>query len=152
MSMSMTISMNTSTPTRQLDLFDLINERHLQLRHIMQQQWHDHGAIPISNSEWMIMSHIYKKRATISAITKHVEISRQAVHKLIKKMESNGLIEVYHAEHNRKDRCLQLTPLGEQCYERMLSLKASLEDSIREAIGDKQMDMLKRVLSADWNI
>ena len=109
-----------------LDLIDLISERHVLLRRICEKSWNDNSNIHISNSEWYIMARIYKKKTTLSYVTKHVDISRQATHKFVKNLESKGLIEITNSTNNNKDKCLQLTPLGEECYEINLSQKQPL--------------------------
>lgn len=142
--------MNISS--RQLDLIDLISERHYQLRRMIEQQWNNTGHVPISNSEWFIIARIYKQNPTISYITKHVDITRQAVHKLIKKLEAKGLIVIHDMENNKKVKCLRLTPLGEQCYELYASYKIRLEEAIASVIGQQQLDQLKVSLSTEWKL
>jgi hypothetical protein len=71
-----------------LDLIDLISERHLLLRSIIENLWNNSSDIYISNSEWFIMTRTYKKQPTISYVSKHVDISRQGTHKLIKSLEA----------------------------------------------------------------
>jgi DNA-binding MarR family transcriptional regulator len=68
---------------------------------------------------WFIMARIYKKKPTISYVTKRVDISRQATHKFIKRLEVKGLVEISSLENNKKDKCIHLTKLGEECYEKM---------------------------------
>ncbi|MEI4769996.1 MarR family transcriptional regulator [Psychrobacillus sp. FJAT-51614] len=136
----------------QLDLIDLLSERHLMLRKITEQSWNDNSEIYISNSEWFIMARIYKKRPTISHVTKHVDISRQATHKLIKSLESKELIEIQPVPNNKKEKCIQLTKLGEACYEKNESLKAVLEQKIAVRIGSENLLVLKEVLKLDWGL
>lgn len=135
-----------------LDLIDLIIERHVLLRRICENSWNDSSDIHISNSEWYIMARIYKKKPTLSYVTKHVDVSRQATHKFVKNLESKGLIEITNSTNNNRDKCLQLTPLGEECYERNLSLKASLEQKIAEEIGADKLTILKDILKLDWGV
>lgn len=135
-----------------LDLIDLISERHVLLRKIFEKSWNYSSHISISNSEWFIMARIYKKQPTISYVTKHVDISRQAIHKLIKNLESKGLVEVKNSETNNKDKCIQLTQLGVECYEKSLSQKATLEQKIAEKIGVEQLSILKNILKSDWEL
>ncbi|MFJ8063619.1 MarR family winged helix-turn-helix transcriptional regulator [Psychrobacillus sp. NPDC096426] len=135
-----------------LDLIDVLSERHLQLRKITEKLWNDSSAIYLSNSEWFIMSRIYKKQPTIAFVTKHVDISRQATHKFIKSLEAKGLVEISNAEHNKKDKCIRLTKLGEECYEKNESLKANLEKEIAEKIGPEQLKLLKDFLKLDWGL
>jgi DNA-binding MarR family transcriptional regulator len=135
-----------------LDLIDLIIERHVLLRRICENSWNDSSDMHISNSEWYIMARIYKKKPTLSYVTKHVDVSRQATHKFVKNLESKGLIEITNSTNNNRDKCLQLTPLGEECYERNLSLKASLEQKIAEEIGADKLTILKDILKSDWGV
>lgn len=135
-----------------LDLIDLLSEHHLQLRRICELSWNDSSDIYISNSEWFIMARIYQKQPTISYVSKHVDISRQATHKLIKNLESKGLIAIKSVENNKKDKCLQLTVLGEECYEKNESLKATLEKQIANTIGAEQLALLKDILKSNWGL
>ncbi|WP_078411356.1 MarR family winged helix-turn-helix transcriptional regulator [Priestia abyssalis] len=135
-----------------LDLIDLLSERHSLVRKISEKAWNDQSEIYISNSEWYIMARIYKKRPTISYVTKNVEISRQAIHKFIKNLSVKGLVEIHDVENNKKEKCIQLTALGEECYEKNEVLKARLENKIAEKIGVEQVNILKDILKLEWGI
>lgn len=133
-----------------MGLIDLISERNMMLRSLSKKMWNDSSDINISNSEWYIMARIYKKHPTISRVTKHVDISRQAVHKFVKSLESKGLVEITNSRNNNKDKCLHLTSLGEECYEKNLLLKASLEDKIAGKIGAEHFKILIDIFRSDW--
>ncbi len=135
-----------------LDLIDLISERHVLLRRICEKSWNDNNDIHISNSEWYIMARIYKRKTTLSYVTKHVDISRQATHKFVKNLESKGLIEITNSTDNNRDKCLQLTPLGEECYEINLSQKTAIEQNLAEKIGVDKVEILKYILKLEWDI
>lgn len=135
-----------------LDLIDLISERHIQLRSITENLWNDNSDIYISNSEWFIMARIYKKQPTIAYVSKHVDISRQATHKFMKNLEGKRLLKISSLENNKKDKCVQLTKLGEQCYEKNEALKADLEKKIIDKIGDENFGILKEILKLDWDL
>ncbi|KKK39753.1 MarR family transcriptional regulator [Mesobacillus campisalis] len=135
-----------------LDFIDLISERHLQLREITEKLWNETRNIYISNSEWFIMSRIYKKKPTIAHVTKSVDISRQATHKFIRRLEAKGLVEISSLENNKKDKCIQLTPLGEECYEKNESLKAGIEQQIAAKIGADKLELLREILTSDWGL
>lgn len=122
------------------------------LRRITENLWNDHSEIYISNSEWFIMARIYGSQPTLALISKNVDISRQATHKLIKKLEAKGLVEVMNVEHNNKEKCIKLTPLGEECYEKNAEMKASLEQQVEQKIGTEQLQFLKELLTSDWGI
>ena len=135
-----------------LDLIDLLSERHSLVRRITEEAWNDKSEIYISNSEWYIMARIYKKQPTISYVTKNVDISRQAIHKFIKNLSAKGLVEVNDVANNKKEKWIQLTALGEECYEKNKALKAQLETEIAEKIGMDQVTILKNLLQTDWGI
>jgi DNA-binding MarR family transcriptional regulator len=135
-----------------LDLVDLLSERHFLLRSITEKLWNDSSDIYISNSEWFIMARIYKKRPTIAYVSKHVDISRQATHKFIKSLEAKGLVEIHNVKNNKKEKCLRLTELGEECYEKNEALKATLEKKIADKIGSENVSLLKEVLKLDWRL
>src|SRR5690554_4851478 len=101
-----------------LDLIDLISERHGYLRKIAEQLWNDRSDISISNSEWYILSRIYKKDTTIAKVVKNVDITRQATHKIVKQLEAKKLVEIMDGKHNKKEKCIRLTQLGEECFEK----------------------------------
>jgi len=132
----------------QLDLFDLISERHDTIRKILEVKWNEMSDIPISNSEWYIMSKVNNNQPTISMVAKSVQISRQAAHKFIKKLESKGLVEMISGSNNR-DKYIQLTDLGQICVDKYIVLKMDIEKRISEKIGIEQ---LKTILKSDWGI
>ena len=142
----------SNSELQHLDLIDLLSERHSLVRKIAEKAWNDQSEIYISNSEWYIMARIYKKQPSISYVTKNVEISRQAIHKFIQKLSEKGLVEIKNVENNKKEKCIQLTALGEECYEKNSALKAQLENKIAEKIGLEQVTMLKDLLKLDWEI
>ncbi|MCM3588814.1 MarR family winged helix-turn-helix transcriptional regulator [Mesobacillus maritimus] len=137
---------------KNLDLIDLISERHGALRKISENLWNENSEIYITNSEWYIMSRITGGQPTIAHVSKNVDITRQATHKFIKKLESKGLVEVKNVKNNNKEKCIRLTPLGEECYRKNEALKASLEEKIAKKIGNEQVEFLKMILKSDWGL
>lgn len=135
-----------------LDFIDLLSERHVRLRMLCEKLWNENHQLYISNSEWFIIARIYKLQPTISQVTKQVDISRQATHKIIKSLEAKGLVEVRMAQHNKKERCLQLTPFGESSFEEHEKIKATLERKITETIGSEHVNQLKKLLQLDWGV
>lgn len=140
------------TDLQSLDLIDLLSERNVLLRKITEKIWNDSSDLSISNSEWYIMARIYKQQPTISYVTKHADISRQATHKFIKRLEAKGLVEINNVEHNKKDKCIKLTVLGEQCFEKIAALKLTLEQKIADQIGNEQLEALKNLLKINWGL
>ncbi|WP_068676674.1 MarR family winged helix-turn-helix transcriptional regulator [Oceanobacillus sp. Castelsardo] len=140
------------TEFNKLDLIDSLSERHHQLRRIIEELWNDNSNIQLSNSEWFIMARIYKRQPTIAHVSKSVDISRQATHKLIKKLEAKGLVEINDVEDNKKVKSIRLTTLGEECYEKNEQLKKTVQKKISDKIGTEKINMLKELLQMDWGL
>lgn len=140
------------TELQHLNLIDLLSERHSLVRMIGEKSWNDHNDIHISNSEWYILARIYKQEPTIAYVRKHVDISRQALHKHIKNLATKNVLEINDVEHNKKEKYVRLTVLGEECYEKNMEIQARLEARIAEEIGEEQVENLKTILMLDWGI
>ncbi|SIS46113.1 MarR family winged helix-turn-helix transcriptional regulator [Salimicrobium flavidum] len=144
--------MGTEKSLEPLDLIDLLSERHAQIRKLTEKTWNDNNDIYISHSEWYIMARIYNHRPTISSVTRNVEITRQATHKFIKKLETKGLAETLPVENNRKEKSIQLTDFGVECYDKYEVMKTELERRIAETIGEYQVSELKQLLKMEWDL
>ncbi|MGO1989123.1 MAG: MarR family transcriptional regulator, partial [Mammaliicoccus vitulinus] len=75
--------MISNSELQDLDLFDLLSERHGIVRTKIEDMWNNTHDIYISSSEWYIMAKIFKHDRNMAYITKSVNISRQAVHKFV---------------------------------------------------------------------
>lgn len=124
----------------------------MNLRKKVEHMWNATNKIKISNSEWLIISHVYKQKPTIATVTKQLDITRQATHKLIKGLEEKGIMEVHNALHNKKDKCVTLTIFGESIYEEYAKIKNKLESEISHHIGEEKLQLLKMIISSDWGI
>ena len=135
-----------------LDLVDLLSERHILLRKIIEDTWNSNHDIYISNSEWFIMAKTYKKQPTIASISKNVNITRQATHKFVKSLEQKGLVEVGPVENNKKEKCLRLTELGERYHEENEKIRTELVRQIANTIGTEKVKALETILKLDWGV
>lgn len=115
-----------------------------------EEKWEDLSKIPISNSEFFIMSKVYKEQPLISHVAKQVHFSRQATHKFIRQLEEKGLAVTKQA--NLRDKSIELTELGEKCYEKDEALKNELEKMIAKQIGEENVKKLKEILAMDWGM
>lgn len=135
------------------DVIDLLSERHQLLRELLEEHWNNEHDISISNTEWYILSKVYQNNhPPLSIVTKHINISRQAIHKQVKNLEAKGLVLIENVKYNKKEKCLVLTEEGKTLYEKYEVLKASLEEKIASEIGEENMKMLKEILQLDWGI
>lgn len=145
-------NMSASAELQDLDFIDLLNERQRAVQKMSQQTWDDENGIYISDSGWSIIASIYDEPLPISHVTKKIDITRQAIHKFIKRLSEKGLIEVYEMPNDKKKKCVALTDLGKRCYRGKVAHNAYIEKGIAEKLGDEKMLMLKDILKSDWGI
>lgn len=136
----------------QQGLFDLIRQRFNELNEVLENLWISYSNKPISLSEWNLIAQISEKKLFISQVVKQVSISRQATHKLLRQLEEKGIVEIYECENNKRDKCICLTPLGEQCYKKYVEIKQDIEKDITRNIGEKNLQILKNILKSDWGL
>jgi hypothetical protein len=55
-------------------------------------------------------------------------------------------------KNNNKEKGIQLTTLGEECYEKNEALKATIEKKIADKLGEKQVSFLIEILKSDWGL
>lgn len=133
-----------------MDLLDLYTNKYVLLRKLCEKTWNNMNDIPITNSEWSIISIVYGNQPSISEVSQQVDISRQATHKCIKTLKSKDLIEINNVENNKRDKCLKLTAYGEKCYFEYEALKEAIEKDIEDKIGTEKLIILKNLLKDDW--
>ncbi|NLZ82402.1 MAG: winged helix-turn-helix transcriptional regulator, partial [Clostridiales bacterium] len=129
-----------------------INTKNSNLRKIKEDKWNNQNSIQITNSEWSILSIIYGKNPSpaISEISGQIDITRQATHKCIKSLNGKGLILISKMENNNRNKCLELTPLGEAIFLENQKLKEDIEKEIELTIGSDNFIQLKDILKRSW--
>ncbi|MET3574531.1 MarR family winged helix-turn-helix transcriptional regulator [Bhargavaea ullalensis] len=137
---------------RQPRLIDLLGERYAQLRRAAEERWEERSDMEISSSEWFIIGRIGQQQPTITEVARQAGITRQAAHKLIKKLLEKELVEVSADEGNKKAKRVRLTGFGMACLEQNERLKAELERELEEVLGTGRLEELKVILAKDWGM
>ena len=136
-----------------LDIFDLLSERHSRVHKTIENRWNEQSDIQLSNSEWLILDRLYQQREqTIADVCRNVDITRQATHKLIKKLEDRDLVVTSQMKNNKRSKLVSLTNLGVDSYENKKALKIKLEKQIKDEIGEMELTQLKVFLASDWGL
>jgi len=135
-----------------LGLVNLMYEKHDHLRNMVDTLWEEQSDIKISHTEWYIMHKIFGNKPTISDVSKNVTITRQATHKNIKSLQAKGLVEVSNSDRSKRDKCISLTRLGEQCCYKNNELKQSLEQKVATIIGENRLKDLIDIFKMDWGL
>ncbi|SCG95790.1 MULTISPECIES: MarR family winged helix-turn-helix transcriptional regulator [unclassified Romboutsia] len=135
---------------KDLNIIDLISEKHAKLRKLVRDKWVELGEEYISDTESYILAIIEREPMSVAQIARIIDISRQGVHKCTKDLILRGYIYTEYVEGNSRDKILLLTEKGKRFFEETLLLKESIEEEIKTSIGRKEFEILKDCLSKRW--
>ena len=144
--------MSGNQQLHELDFIDLLSERHAQLRQLTETAANVDQESKISSSEWYIISIIGAETYTLSELTALVKLTRQAIHKTIKQLEQKELVVLKAVTGNKKEKCVNLTTLGRDLWQRNQTYQQELEQHIKTTIGVAQFEQLKALLQTDWDL
>lgn len=133
-----------------LNLIDLISEKHKKLRKEVMNLWAKKHSEYISDSEAHMLGTINIREMTVAEIARKMNISRQGAHKCAKKLIDNGYIVLKSVEGNNRDKLIVLTKKGEEYCKEMLILKQQLEEKIIKKLGIENIEFFKEFLRKDW--
>lgn len=135
-----------------LTLIDLISEKHAYLRKKVEKRWDEQSGIHFSHSEWHLLAKIDQKNISISQAGSLLGISRQAMQKSVKKLETKGYITSCFQEGNKRDKFLFLTEIGKEYCQRNNKLKIELELELGKILGKNEVERLKKLFMKKWLI
>ncbi|BBK26836.1 MarR family winged helix-turn-helix transcriptional regulator [Staphylococcus arlettae] len=144
--------MSGNQQLHELDFIDLLSERHAQLRQLTETAANVDQESKISSSEWYIISIIGAETYTLSELTALVKLTRQAIHKTVKQLEQKELVVLKAVTGNKKEKCVNLTTLGRDLWQRNQAYQQELEQHIKTTIGVAQFEQLKALLQTDWDL
>lgn len=133
-----------------LNLVDLVSEKHKKLRKEVMKLWIRQHDEYISDSESHMIGTININEMTVAEIARKMNISRQGAHKCAKKLIDSEYIIMKAIEGNNRDKLLTLTKKGEEYCKEMLILKQKVEEEIIKNIGYENVELLKGFLRKDW--
>ena len=103
---------------KNLNIIDLISEKHAKLRKIVSKTWIDMGKEGFTDTESYILSLIEKNELTVAQISRIIGISRQGTHKCVKgliekgskveildydKLNEDGSVNMYKVKYNDQE-------------------------------------------------
>lgn len=133
-----------------LNLIDLISEKHSELRIRVRNSWAEKGEEPITDTESHILALLEREPLTVSQIARKINISRQGTHKCAQCLISKDYIRVEAIEGNSRDKILLLTDKGIRFCNETLIIKEKFEADIKKSIGEDNFKILKETLKATW--
>ncbi|MGS0651722.1 MarR family winged helix-turn-helix transcriptional regulator, partial [Staphylococcus arlettae] len=69
-----------------------------------------------------------------------------------KQLEQKELVVLKAVTGNKKEKCVNLTTLGRDLWQRNQAYQQELEQHIKTTIGVAQFEQLKALLQTDWDL
>lgn len=135
---------------RDLNIIDLISEKHIILRRSVEERWAELEEEDISHTEALLLAKINMGKISIAEVARQANISRQAMFKCAKKLEMRGYLKFVVNESNNK--YTELTDKGKDYCKKSTKLKEQMEREIAEVLGKEKVEALKDLLSREWSI
>ena len=117
-----------------LNIIDLLSEKHAILRKMVIQRWIEMGEESVSDTESYMLALVERNKLTVAQLGRIIGISRQGAHKCAKSLIERGY----------------LTDKGMRFCRETLILKEKFEEEIKNNIGEKEFEVLKKCLNKDW--
>ncbi|MBN1467900.1 MAG: hypothetical protein JXM74_07810 [Fusobacteriaceae bacterium] len=136
---------------KSLNLIDLISEKHKELRKLSRTIALSKGIEDFCDNKIHLLSLLTLKKMTIAESARHMDISRQAVHKFSKILLEKNLIFMEDSKDNHKEKFMNLTESGQNFCDEMFNLKNSLENEIIKKIGKEKIEILRSILLENWD-
>lgn len=133
---------------KDLNIIDLVSEKHIVLRREVEDRWLKENNEEISHTEAMLLAKINMGKISIAEVARQANISRQAMFKCAKKLESRGYLKFRKTENNSK--YTELTEIGKEYCKRNNELKLSIEKEIENNIGKENLTLIKEILKKKW--
>ena len=129
---------------RNLNIIDLISEKHITLRREVEERWSKSGEEDITHTEAMLLAKINMGKISLAEVARQANVSRQAMHKCAKKLEEKGYLEFIANESNQT--YTSLTEKGSLYCKKSNDLKEKIEQEIAENLGEENIKLIKKLL------
>lgn len=131
-----------------LNIIDLISEKHIALRREVEERWSKSGEEEINHTEAMLLAKINMGKISLAEVARQANISRQAMHKCAKKLEDRGYLKFISNENNQT--YTTLTEKGILYCEKSNELKEKMEQEIEDILGKENLKIIKSMLEKKW--
>lgn len=131
-----------------LNIIDLISEKHISLRREVEERWNSSGEDDITHTEAMLLAKINMGKISLAEVARQANVSRQAMHKCAKKLEDKGYLKFVASDSNQT--YTSLTEKGELYCKKSNTLKEKIEKEIEKKLGKENIKIIKKLLEMEW--
>lgn len=133
---------------KNLNIIDLISEKHIALRREVEERWSKSREEEITHTEAMLLAKINMGKISLAEVARQANVSRQAMHKCARKLEGKGYLKFIASESNQT--YTSLTEKGILYCKKSNELKEKIEQEVAENLGKENMELIKEILKNKW--
>ncbi len=104
----------------------------------------------LTDAEARILATLRGETLTIAEVARKLNVSRQAVHKIVSSLVHARLLKLEPIANNARDKRILFTKEGERMKEIAAKALQELEKEVAMAIGKKNVTLLKLLLAKKW--
>jgi DNA-binding MarR family transcriptional regulator len=131
-------------------LIDLLFRRFAQLEAELSARLASGGWHQLTRPQIMLFAYLHGPGSRASDIARHMRISRQAVHQMVKSLEADGLLRQIPDPEQGNAKLIIKTDAGYQLNDIARTYLREIDDNVSAAVGKKQMGILREILLSDW--
>ena len=132
------------------EFIDLVSRKHRVMRDALREELQCSFHHDFTRHESYLVFLANKDQYSISKMACVMGVSRQAVHKISKKLNKEGFVTFEEMPGNKKEKLIQLTKLGIEYCEFDRKAKRKIERQIKKVLGEEAFLNLKEFLVQDW--
>lgn len=137
--------------TRKTYLRNLLLSRSSWIEEKVLMKAKEHGYDKVTPAMSRMFGHMAAQPVRLSDLARRLGVTRQAVHKLASDAQRLQLVEFVPDPNNARVVRLQFTAAGWAMSAHAARAFEEVEAALRERIGGRNVDELKRILSLDWD-
>lgn len=106
--------------------------------------------VRLTSAQSLVFAELPIAGARQADLARRLGVTRQSVNELVRGLEAQGLVEVLPDPDSGRSKLVRPTALGKRSIKVATQTFERLETELRDGIGDRDVDQLRRVLDADW--
>jgi DNA-binding MarR family transcriptional regulator len=131
-------------------LIDLLFRRFAELEANLSARLAAGGWHQLTRPQIMLFAYLHGPGSRASDIARHMRISRQAVHQMVKSLEADGLLRQIPDPEQGNAKLIIKTDAGYQLNDIARKYLREIDNGVQAAVGKEQMAELRKILLSNW--
>jgi DNA-binding MarR family transcriptional regulator len=137
---------NKRTPYPSLNIRSLLHEIALGVDTRLQELRVGSRYANVRNSDVKVFMRAYRAPGTVAEIARFLDISRQAVHASVKRLQALKIIELQAQPDNNRDKLVVVTERGQHAQDTALDQIKIIEAQMADVVGGVELERLRQQL------